>query len=175
MVSTFRLVRTNRNERTTSKRTPQFSVGISEKWPYHLPSIRNFGNFPSNGKHPRSSSHTSMPLSGFFFQLPAWKTTSSLFFFFWVTVDREYAREESGEAARAEARAKTNCPPALQSLLLFTINLHDSTRSLRARVALRQFWGKKDDRLRSTYVPIMQWEIFFFNCSQLHFSPFVKN
>ena len=25
------LVRTNRNERTTSKRTPQFSVGISEK------------------------------------------------------------------------------------------------------------------------------------------------
>ena len=28
---TFCLVRTNRNERTTSKRTPQFSVGISEK------------------------------------------------------------------------------------------------------------------------------------------------
>ena len=22
------------------------------KWPYHLPSIRNFRNFPSNGKHP---------------------------------------------------------------------------------------------------------------------------
>ena len=31
------------------KRTPQFSVGIFEKWPYHLPSIRNFPNFPSNG------------------------------------------------------------------------------------------------------------------------------
>ena len=29
--ATFHLVRTNRNERTTSKRTPQFSVGISEK------------------------------------------------------------------------------------------------------------------------------------------------
>ena len=45
-------VRTNRNERTTSKRTPQFSVGISEKWTYHLPSIRNFQNFLSNGKRP---------------------------------------------------------------------------------------------------------------------------
>ena len=50
--ATFRLVRTNRNEQTTSKRTPQFSVGISEKWPYHLPSFRNFRNFLSNGKHP---------------------------------------------------------------------------------------------------------------------------
>ena len=29
---------TNRNERTTSKCTLQFSVGISEKWSYHLPS-----------------------------------------------------------------------------------------------------------------------------------------
>ena len=41
----FRFVRTNWNERTTSKRTPQFSVGISEKWHYHLPSIRNFRVF----------------------------------------------------------------------------------------------------------------------------------
>ena len=132
--------------------------GIPEKWPYHLPSIRNFTNFPSNGKYPRSSSHTSMPLSSFFFQLPAWKTTGSLLFLFWVTVDREYAREESGEAARAEAWAKKNCP--LPSLLLFTITLHNSTCSLRVRVALRQFWGKKDDRLWSTGVPIMLWEIF---------------
>ena len=43
---------TFRSERTILKRTPQFSVGISEKWPYHLPSIRNFRNFLSNGKHP---------------------------------------------------------------------------------------------------------------------------
>ena len=45
----------NRNERTTSKRTFQFSIGISEKWPYHLPSIRNFRNFLSNGKHSLST------------------------------------------------------------------------------------------------------------------------
>ena len=43
--ATFGLVRTNRNERTTSKRTPQFSVGISVKWRYHLPSIWNFPIF----------------------------------------------------------------------------------------------------------------------------------
>ena len=36
-----REIGTNWNERTTSKRTPQFLVEISEKWPYHLPSIRN--------------------------------------------------------------------------------------------------------------------------------------
>ena len=30
------------------------SVGISEKWSYHLPSIRNIRNFLSNGKHPRT-------------------------------------------------------------------------------------------------------------------------
>ena len=53
MVSNIPFGFTNRNERTTSKRTPQFSVGISEKLPYHLPSIRNFQNFLSNGKHPR--------------------------------------------------------------------------------------------------------------------------
>ena len=91
--------------------------GIPEKWPYHLPSIRNFTNFPSNGKYPRSSSHTSMPLSSFFFQLPAWKTTGSLLFLFWVTVDREYAREESGEAARAEAWAKKIALCPLSSFL----------------------------------------------------------
>ena len=33
------------NERTTSKRTPQFLVGISQEWSYHLPSIRNFWIF----------------------------------------------------------------------------------------------------------------------------------
>ena len=49
-----RLVLTNRNERTTSKCTPQFLVGISEKWPHRLPSIRNIRNFLSNGKHPTS-------------------------------------------------------------------------------------------------------------------------
>ena len=43
--ATFRLVRTNRNEQTTSKLTPQFSVGISVKWRYHLPSIWNFRIF----------------------------------------------------------------------------------------------------------------------------------
>ena len=47
--------RINRNERTTSKRTPQFSVGISEKWPYDLPSIPNFPDFLSN-RHPSPSS-----------------------------------------------------------------------------------------------------------------------
>ena len=47
--------RINRNERTTSKRTPQFSVGISEKWPYDLPSIPNFRDFLSN-RHPSRSS-----------------------------------------------------------------------------------------------------------------------
>ena len=49
--------RINRNERTrtTSKRTPQFSVGISEKWPYDLPSIPNFRDFLSN-RHPSPSS-----------------------------------------------------------------------------------------------------------------------
>lgn len=54
----------------------------------------------------RSLSHTSMPLSSFFFQLPVRKTTNSPLFFFLVIVDREYAWEESGEAARAEAWAK---------------------------------------------------------------------
>ena len=44
---------TGMKARTTSKHTPQFLVGISEKWPYHLPSIQNFGNFLSNSKHPR--------------------------------------------------------------------------------------------------------------------------
>ena len=39
----------------TSKRTPQFSVGISEKWPYDLPSIPNFRDFLSN-RHPSPSS-----------------------------------------------------------------------------------------------------------------------
>ena len=39
MVRIIPLVRTNRNERTTSKRTLQFSVGISEKWiTIYLPS-----------------------------------------------------------------------------------------------------------------------------------------
>ena len=32
-------------EWTTSKRTPQFSVGISEKWPCHLPCIWIFFSF----------------------------------------------------------------------------------------------------------------------------------
>ena len=52
VIATFRLVRTNPNKQTTSKRTPQFSVGISKKWPYHLPSLRNFRNFLSYGQHP---------------------------------------------------------------------------------------------------------------------------
>ena len=43
---------TGMKARTTSKHTPQFLVGISEKRPYHLPSIQNFGNFLSNSKHP---------------------------------------------------------------------------------------------------------------------------
>ena len=54
MVSPFRLVRTNWNERTTSKRAPPFSVGIPEKLPYHLLSIRNFRNFLPNRKYVRS-------------------------------------------------------------------------------------------------------------------------
>ena len=36
---------TGMKARTTWKHTPQFLVGISEKWPYHLPSIQNLEIF----------------------------------------------------------------------------------------------------------------------------------
>ena len=64
MVSNIPFGFTNRNERATSKRTSQFSFGISEKLPYHLPSIRNFQNFLSNGKHPLNLLTDHFPVVG---------------------------------------------------------------------------------------------------------------
>ena len=60
------------------KRAPQFSAGIqasidaciSEKEPYHLSSIRNFGNFLSNGKNPSS-------LKGLLREAPNWRLDQS--------------------------------------------------------------------------------------------------
>ena len=71
---------TGMKAKTTSKRTPQFLVGIiSKKWPYHLPSIQNFGNFLSNSKHPRCMHvQLSKTESGC-----SWSLPSYLLIFFW--------------------------------------------------------------------------------------------
>ena len=46
------LVRSNRNKRTTSKRSPQFPTGFSGKVLFHLTFNGNFRSFWLNGKHP---------------------------------------------------------------------------------------------------------------------------
>ena len=80
------MARTKRNERNTSKRAPQFLVGISEKWLYHLPSIRNFRNFLSNGKHPNDFDFYFR--WGFVENRKAWSnslTNTMTFFFLYVS------------------------------------------------------------------------------------------
>ena len=57
-LATFRLVRTNSNERTTSKRTLPFSVGICPKVALTFTFHPEFPKFSAIGKHPWRKNNT---------------------------------------------------------------------------------------------------------------------